>query len=183
MSKLDVYGLTLADSVTTKKGAKFAAARGSQPWSPGPLKVPFQPGNFDGKPSSKVNMVFNATAEVLEQLRELDAWAKIHIQTRSERLVGKQLSTAEVQYRYRSCVKESSLYEPTFKCKVDLDTVGMWDSKKAPAQAPESWRGLTVQPRLQLKGLWITEKEFGLQFEVLDVMLPEQTEAVRCCPF
>lgn len=184
MSTLDVYGFSLADPVTTGKGAKFVPVKAHPAWTPGPLKILFEPGNFAGALGDRVNMVFAASPEIASQLRALDSYVKVHLERTSERVIGKKLSEADVNYRYKPLLKPSDKYEPSFKCKVNLVKVRIWNNEKAPAEAPESWRGLMVHPRLLVKGLWITEKEFGLQLEATDLMLPDpEEETVIECPF
>ena len=184
MATIDWVALSIADTVTSGKGKSAQFSYAGQPvyWKPGALEVAFEPGTFSGEPASRVNMQFKAST-VQETLRALDAWIVFYVQANAERILGKAATKEEVQNRYQPCLKTSDKYEPTFKCKVNMQEpykVKMWGDDRKPREAPASWKGLLVAPKLRLKGLWIMGKDFGVLWEATDLMFEDQAPE---CPF
>ena len=184
MATIDWVALSIADTVTSgkEKSAQFSYAGQPVYWKPGALEVAFEPGTFSGEPASRVNMQFKAST-VQETLRALDAWIIEYVHVNAARILGRDVTKEDVKSRYQPCLKTSEKYEPTFKCKVNMEEpykVKMWGTDKMPREAPVSWKGLLVAPKLRLKGLWIMGKDFGALWEATDLMFEDQAPE---CPF
>ena len=193
MATIDFCALCIADTVTSGKGKSAQFSYAGQPvyWKPGALQVAFEPGTFTaagapgaraGEPASRVNMQFRATP-VQETLTAIDGWIVNYVQANSARILGKDVTKEEVQNRYQPCLKTSDKYEPTFKCKVNLEEpykVKLWGDDRQTREAPVVWKGLQVSPKLRLKCLWIMGRDFGALWEATDLMFEDQAPE---CPF
>ena len=58
--------------------------------------------------------------------------------------------------------------------------VKRWDQDKKPRPPPEDWTLCDVQPCLQIKGIWVMSKDFGLLIEMTDALVSESSQL---CPF
>ena len=75
----------------------------------------------------------------------------------------------------------SSLKGDALRCKINMDSVNVYDADRAQTRHPEVWRGRAVNALVALKGKWSTHTQTGYTIEVqalqlLDDMPPE-------CPF
>jgi hypothetical protein len=186
-AQLDLAQLHIADTVSSGKGKSAQISGNGQPvyWQPGVLPVAFEAGNFSKEPASRVNMVFRAT-QIQEALNALDAFVVAYVAQHSDRILGKPMSLADVQKVYQPCLKRSDKYDPTFKCKINVEApnqVRLWDGNKQPRKPPASWKGLAVSPRLRLKALWLMGCNFGCLWEATDLMFDEQPAQSIECPF
>ena len=184
MAAIDYAELSIADTVTSGKGKSANISYGGDPvyWTPGGLQVAFEPGSFNGEPATRVNMQFRASA-VEAALDKLDGWIVDYVAANAARILGKDMAKAEVQNRYQSCLRRSEKYEPTFKVKVNMEgqnQVRLWDTCKQARASPTAWKGLTVTPKLRLKGLWLMGRDFGALWEATDLMFEDQAPE---CPF
>jgi hypothetical protein len=184
MATIDFAALSIADTVTSGKGKSAQISYNGAPvyWKPGDLQVAFEPGAFNGEPASRVNMVFRATP-VQDTLTSLDMFIVNYVHLAAARILGKEATKDEVKSRYVPCLKTSDKYEPTFKCKVNLEEpykVKLWGDDRKPRESPASWQGLMVAPKLRLKGLWIMGRDFGALWEATDLMFEDQAPE---CPF
>ena len=55
-----------------------------------------------------------------------------------------------------------------------------WDEHKKPCPPPDDWTLYDVQPCLQIKGLWMMNKDVGLLIEMSDAQVGESS---LMCPF
>ena len=184
MATIDFAALSIADTVASGKGKSAQISYNGAPvyWTPGALQVAFEPGSFTGESTTRVNMQFRASA-IEAALDALDGWIVDYVAVNAARILGKDMTKAEVQNRYQPCLKSSEKYEPTFKVKVNmegLNQVRLWDSGKQARSSPQTWRGLTVTPKLRLKGLWLMGRDFGALWEATDLMFEDQAPE---CPF
>jgi hypothetical protein len=58
--------------------------------------------------------------------------------------------------------------------------VKCWDLDKKPRPPPDDWTLCEVQPCIQIKGLWVMSKDFGLLIEMADALVSESSQL---CPF
>ena len=186
MATIDYSKLSVADPVTSAKGAKSAAFNyNGLPviWKPDSMQVLFEPGTFSGEPSNRLNLVLLPDSNIQQQLDKLDSWVVQYMMKHCERLFGKKLSDGDIHNRYQPCLKKSDKYNPSFKVKLTLEgpsKTRLWDSSKQPRDAPEVWRKADVTPVLKLKGLYFMGKDSGCLWEAQDLMVAEATTS---CPF
>ena len=187
MATIDYSKLSVADPVTSAKGAKSAAFNyNGLPviWKPDSMEVLFEPGTFNGEPSNRLNLVLLPDSNIQEQLDDLDSFVVQHMTQHCERLIGKKLTEGEIHNRYQPCLKKSEKgYSPSFKVKLTLEGPGktrLWDNSKQPRDPPKIWRKADVAPALKLKGLYFMGKDYGCLWEAQDLMV---TEATTSCPF
>ena len=195
MATIDFAQLSIADTVTSGKGKSanisYVVAGAPVYWRPGGLQVAFEPGSFGGErsqgcsqpqPATRVNMQFRASA-IQDTLDKLDTWIVEYVKQNVIRILGKDMTVGEVHNRYQPCLKRSEKYEPTFKVKVNMEgpnQVRLWDTSKQARSSPTAWKGLTVTPRLRLKGLWLMGRDFGALWEATDLMFDDEPPE---CPF
>ena len=156
-------------------------------WQPDSQIVAFQPTAFQNETATRVNLVMRASQQAVESLTALDQYIVNYSVQNSETLFGKTLSIEEVKLRYSPSLKQSEKgYEPTFKAKINLSGRGKlncWDTDGKQRDAPDSWIGTSVQPRMILKCLWIMPKEFGCLFDCSDALIAETSPENTTCPF
>ena len=185
-STLEISSFLLGDMTTSKKGAKtIPLSDANKPiiWMPEAQKVAFEPKSFSGE--TRVNLVLNASPSVADALKAFDEQVIHQCFTESQRIFGKSLTLDEVRLRYSPCLKVSDKgYEPTFKMKISLESpvVKCWNMDKTSRKIPSSWVGLSVQPRIVLRCLWLMPTAFGCLFECTDALLCESETKVEC-PF
>ena len=181
---LDLAALTLGPLVTTAKGAKQAPFTGAAAWAPpGYHDVVFEPKPYV-EDAARVNLVLRAGAGDLEaQLRALDDWAVTAAAAASEQLFGKVMSKEQAAERYTPLLKDSDKYAATFRLKMNVagkNAVRLWTPEALRRGAPERWTQCSARPLIQLKGLWIMGRDFGVLAETSDVQLEERGAV---CPF
>ena len=188
-SAFDLTALTLSNPVAGAKGAKTATlSYQNKPiiWQPDAQTVAFEPTAYQNEVNAtRVNLVMRASLQTVETLTELDEHMINICTLNSENLFGRSLSSEDVKLRYSPCLKKSDKYDSTFKAKINLSGKGQlkcWDGERKPRDAPATWIGSSVQPRIALRCIWIMPKEFGCLFECSDVLIGEATPE-NVCPF
>ena len=183
----DLAAITVGTPVVSAKGAKTVPlSSNGNPivWLPDTQIVAHQPSAFQNEEATRVNMVMRASPSVIEALTSLDEYMIELGVSQSERFFGKPLTKDEVSMRYNPCLKKSDKgYEPTFKAKINLSGRGKlkcWSMDKTQREAPDSWIGCSVQPRMTLRSIWVMPKEFGCMLDCSDVLIDE---AGPECPF
>ena len=186
MASFDLSALQLGEALAGSKGAKTVpiAANGKPLiWLPGAHEVAFTPSAFSGEDVSRVNLVLRASGDVVRTLMELDEYICALAAVESTKVFGKSLTLEEVKARFCSSLKTSEKYPTTFKCKINLagrGQVKLWDSDRQARKEPGCWTACTAAPRIVVKGLWVSAKEFGVLYEATDLLLDE---APQSCPF
>jgi len=66
------------------------------------------------------------------------------------------------------------------KCKLNKDSVKIYDVDGKPTKAPPTWRGMKIHACLNIKGKWSTRTQSGLCIEVPHIQLQEEDAT---CPF
>jgi len=185
---LDLSALSLGPLVVSGKGAKQAAitAYGAPAlWVPEGFRgVAFEPKGFLGMDeATRVNLVLRA-GDLEAQLRALDDWAVGAVAAASEEILGKAMTKDQAADRYIPLLKESEKYPATFRLK--MNTAGrsatrLWTSEGVRRDAPERWTECAARPLINIRGVWVMGRDFGLLTETSDVQIQEL--APTTCPF
>jgi hypothetical protein len=175
--------LTLGEAVATRAGSKNAVLLGDTSWSPGPLKVQWEPKSFDGSESSRVSICLQSTDAAEADLAGLESWAVATVASDPRRYLGQSISTQQVKDRFVSCVKANDRGFKTIRCKVNLtgkNAVRCWDEKKAQRPMPEEWLGLFLSPHIVARSIWAQSSQWGIVLELTDAQVLEPKLE---CPF
>ena len=150
-------------------------------WTPGELECAFEPKSFDGSDASRVSLCLRPAQAVLSQLDALDT-AILNMAHRTPQWFGKDLTPQQIDDRYVSAVTTSASHPPLFRPKINLSGARpcrFWRSGHR-VEAPQSWAGALVTPRICLKALWFSQGQFGPLLEVHDAQVQHAQET---CPF
>ena len=187
MPTLEMNSLSLGELQVSSKGAKqvplFCSDKPLQ-WRPGPLKVQWQPKAFNGPDASRVAICFASNESVEAYLQQLDAWVVKVVSDASRKYFGQDLSPTQIAERYSPAVKVSQKGYSHLRAKMNLtgrNGVKCWDAEsKQQRKMPDDWTMCEVSPCLEIKGLWIMNKDFGLLIEMTDALI---SESFTVCPF
>ena len=150
-----------------------------------PARCLFGPSTFDKDESAaRQGVPFELTQELSEFFSRLDVWAKTYIEQESERLLGKQLTTAQVEAGYVSCVKETPGKSPLLKLKLNMQHSAkpcrFWHADGTEAPWPLDW-AIPFQIRVKVSHMWIMgakeRAEFGFVCLLEDAMAKQQPAA------
>jgi hypothetical protein len=187
MPALEMTSLKLGEVALIGKGAKVAPLTcdgGTLKWTPGPLQILFQPKAFNDPAATRVSVCFKSTPHIEEYIEELEAWILKEVASNPQLYLGQALTEAQVGERFTSAIKTSDKGYKHLRAKMNIGTgkgaVKCWDSNKMPRQPPDDWTLCEVQPCLQIKGLWVMSKDFGLLVEMADALVSESSLS---CPF
>ena len=186
MPALEMTSLKLGEVALIGKGAKVApltSEGGALKWTPGPLQILFQPKAFNDPAATRVSVCFKSTPQIEEYIEELEAWILKEVASNPQQYLGQALSEAQVRERFTSAIKTSDKGYRHLRAKMNLAGKGQvkcWDENKRPRQPPDDWTLCEVQPCLQIKGLWVMSKDFGLLIEMADALVSESSQL---CPF
>ena len=187
MPPLETSRLSIGDLLVSSKGGKSVPIYDcEQPlvWKPGPLSVTWQPKAFNDPSATRVSICFNSNPEVEAYLSALDAWVLKAVAAAPRKYFGVDLTPEQVVERYTSSIKTTQRGYSHLRAKMNLsgkNAVRCWDAQtKARRQIPEEWLACEVQPSIEIKGIWIMNKDFGLLLECTDALVSEYMAA---CPF
>ena len=184
---IDFSRLQAAPVATSQKGAKTSQLTIDGTaiyWSPGWMEVAFEPKSFDGSDASRVSLCLRPTPVIQAQLAELDAAVLTLAHANAQAFFGKDLTPEQIQDRYVSPVKTSTSHPPLFRPKINLTgqkPCRFWHANSR-AEAPVTWAGAQVMPRICVKAIWFNAGQFGCLTEVHDAIVLESTDA-DMCPF
>jgi hypothetical protein len=183
MPAFETSSLTLGDAIVTRSGSRNSALSGSTTWSPGDLKVQWQPKVFPGSDSTRVSISFQSTEAAATDLANLESWVLHTVASDPRRFIGQSWSSPQVKDRFVSCLKESDRGFSTIRCKMNTEgknQVRCWDESKALREMPEDWTSVSVRPQIIAKGVWSQSSQWGLVLELVDAQI---SEAKPECPF
>ena len=151
------------------------------------LSSPFDASGYNDPDASRVSLCVEADEELVEWCKELDVEILKMCRQQSKKLFGKEIYIeSELKPNYFSPLKQNERYGTQhFKMKMNKTGKGavrVWNKGGLAREMPENWQGLQIQARVVLKSLWIQSRNFGLTFEVSDVMVCSETEPLSC-PF
>jgi hypothetical protein len=186
---VDFTRLQAAPVATSQKGAKTSQLTidgAAIYWSPGWMEVAFEPKAYDGSDASRVSLCLRVcpTSVILKQLAQLDDAVLTLAHANAQAFFGKDLTPEQIQDRYVSPVKTSTSHPPLFRPKINLTgqkPCRFWQANSR-AEAPVTWAGAQVTPRLCVKALWFNAGQFGCLCEVHDAIVHESSDA-EMCPF
>jgi len=184
---VDFSRLQAAPVATSQKGAKTSQLTidgAAIYWSPGEMECAFEPKAYDGSDASRVSLCMRPTPVIQAQLAELDAAVLSLAHANAQAFFGKDLTPEQIQDRYVSPVKTSTSHPPLFRPKINLmgqKPCRFWQNNVR-AEAPMTWAGAQVTPRLCIKSVWFNAGQFGCLTEVHDAIVLESTDA-EMCPF
>ena len=152
-----------------------------------PCQICFEPsayGDSEGT-QTRVNAVFRPCESVAAELARVDEWLLQLAVAQSSSWFGRAKTLEQLRENYTPILKETEKYGPQFRAKMNLappSQTKVWDVDKAPRAAPEAWKGATVRPRLQLRGLYFMgPSQFGAIVEATDLQVLEESSS--SCPF
>ncbi len=150
------------------------------------MEVIWEPKGYNEEDASRVSLVMRPGAGEVAELDALDSWFVAYLTKNSDRLLGAAHTEEQVKQKYQSCLKRSERYGEQVRAKMNLRGFGkasFWDCDNKPTEAPEEFRGSTVQVQIHVKGIYIG-KEVGPILEVTDVKMVDGAEKVEvACPF
>jgi hypothetical protein len=184
---LETSRLSIGELLLTPKGAKQVPIFDSdQPlfWRPGKLNVLWQPKAFNDPDASRVAICFSSTEEVEAYLSALDAWVIKAMAAAPRKYFGQDLTLEQIKERYTPALKTTQKGYTHLRAKMNCSgrtAVRCWSAEtRAKTDQPADWTTVEVQPSLQIKGLWIMNKDFGLLIEMTDALIFENAAP---CPF
>jgi hypothetical protein len=188
MPPLETRDLKLGELTLIGKGAKVAplttSNAGPVKWMPGRLQMLFQPKAFNDPAASRVSACFRTTPGVEEYISELESWIIQEVASNPQMYLGQACSEAKVREMFTSALKTSEKGYTHLRVKMNLagkGAVKCWDeNNRLPRPFPEDWTLCEVSPFLQIKGIWVMNRDFGLLIEMTDALL---TESSQLCPF
>ena len=187
MPTLETNTLSLNELQISGKGAKqvlLYSRDAALVWKPGPLRVQWQPKAFNDPDASRVAICFQSNEEVESYLQALDTWVIKTLALAPRKYFGQDLTESQIKERYTPALKTSQKGYVHLRAKMNLagrNGVRCWDAEsRLQRKAPEDWTVCEVQPSLEIKGLWLMSKDFGLLLEMTDCLINETS---TLCPF
>jgi hypothetical protein len=184
---LETSSLKLGELVVSGKGAKqvpLTSADIPLVWRPGPLRVQWQPKAFNDPEASRVAICFQATGEVEAYVQALESWVLDALSAAPRKYFGQDLAPLQIRERFVSAIKTSQKGYAHLRAKMNLAgraQVRCWNAEDRKARKqPEDWTMCEVQPCLEIKGLWVMNRDFGLLIEMTDALISESSSI---CPF
>ena len=177
--------LQIGPLVTGSNGAKIAVIsqeNGPAMWMPEAMQPVFEPKTFEDG-ATRMTLVLHPAPEQEAYLKSLDAWCRAAVLLQSEQLFGKALTLQQITQCYQSSLKTSDNYPPNLRIKIALtgaNATRYWNSAGQKTNAPDTWLGNTIRPRIRIKALRFMAKQFGIVMELTDAQIL-QVEAK--CPF
>ena len=171
----------LADQFVTARGAKIctlsshgAPARVIQTT---PVRIPFEPGNFDkSSTSTRQTLVICCSPEMEQYFDALDAWAIEYLTAHAERLFKKPMTKEQIQGGYKSAVTRKGAYPAQIRAKINTEgahACDYWTSDGSRREPPSDWRSVEYIPSLTIRQLWQMGADFGWVIEVTDLLIIE----------
>ena len=149
-----------------------------------PAQCLFGPSTYEkDEAAARQGVPFALTQDISEFVTSLDLWAKAYIEKESERLLGKALTTEQVEAAYNSCIKTSpkgSLLKLKINMPNSAKPCRFWNADGSQAEWPLDW-GIDFKLKLKISHLWIMgsgpRAEFGLVCLLEDCMPRKQVHA------
>ena len=187
---------TICEPQASKSGGKTAAVLGpkGEPicFTLPALRSPFDASAYNDPDATRVNLSLEIGSEqqdIIDWCASLDAWVVQYCSKNCRRMLGKDYAMeSELRPLYYSPLKANEKYGThLFKMKMNKGTgrhaVRIWNKGGLKREPPPDWAGLTVQPRVVLKSMWLQgSRSFGLTFECTDAMIAGEGVPVDC-PF
>ena len=187
MPSLETRALKLGEVTLLGKGAKVAPLTShgeALMWRPGSLQILFQPKAFNDPTATRVSVCFKSTPEIEDYIHELEQWILKEVASNPTMYLGQSCTAAQVQERFTSALKTSDKGYVHLRVKMNISgrsQVKCWDANtRLPRPPPDDWTLCEVTPFLQIKGLWVMSKDFGLLLEMSDALVSESSQL---CPF
>ena len=180
---IETSSLTLGEISLSGKGAKSVSIMPATMWSPGELRVLWQPSGFNDPSANRVAISFTSTPEVEVDILQLENWVLETLAANPQKYFGQELSLVQLKGRFTSAIKTSEKGYRSLRAKMNFTGKGAvqcWTAEKAKRELPEDWTACSVKPRLQIKSIWLMSREFGLLLEMSDALLEVVSVA---CPF
>ena len=177
--------LLICPLITSPNGAKMAfISQENAPvlWMPEPMQPVFEPKPFE-EGATRMSLVLHTAPEQETYIKSLDAWCRAAVLLQSEQLFGKALTLQQISQCYQSCLKTSDNYPPSLRVKIAVSgpsATRYWNSTGQKTKAPDTWLGYAIKPRIRIKALWFTAKQFGIVLDLTDAQI---LEAEVKCPF
>ena len=150
----------------------------------GPLRVVWKPSAFQQPDASRVNICFAADNETSGYFMRVDKKIIRMLFDDPMKYFGQPLTYEQIRERYQPAIKvNTEKGYTTLRAKMNLSgpaKVRCWSPEKTPREMPLDWSMADVSPRLQIKGLWVMAREFGLLVEMTDALIEERSVV---CPF
>lgn len=179
---LETSSLSLGELLISSKGSKqvpLASQNAPLVWRPGPLRVQWQPKAFNDPEASRVAICFQATDQVEAYITQLEDWVIRAVAAAPSKYLGQDLTENQIRERLTSAIKVSQKGYSHLRVKMNLAgraAVRCWDATtQAKRPAPEDWTMCEVQPCLEVKGLWVMNKDSGLLIEMTDALISESS--------
>jgi hypothetical protein len=183
MPAFETSALSFGDLCSSGKGAKTVPLLGPNTYSPGELRVLWEPKSFDGTDQNRVSISFSPTSDVEADVLDLEKWVIARLSVDSRKYFGQELTEAQVRDRFVSALKTSEKGFRSLRAKMNFtgrNGVQCWDQNKQKRELPDDWLCSSVTPIFRVKGLWIMSREMGLLFEMEHAQIGE---AKAECPF
>ena len=187
MPALEIKTLSLGELSVSGKGSKSIPLYSQDAplvWRPGPLRVQWQPKAYNDPEANRVAVCFQATDAVEAYLHVLEDWVIKTLALAPKKFFGQDLSESQIRERYNPAIKVSQKGYSHLKAKMNIagrTGVRCWDTEtRAQRKQPDDWTMCEVQPSLEIKGLWVMNKDFGLVIEMTDALISESS---TLCPF
>ena len=187
MPTLETNTLSLGELQISSKGAKqiqLFSRDAPLVFRPGALRVQWQPKAFNDPDASRVAICFQSNEEVESYLQALDSWVIKTLALASKKYFGQDLSESQLKERYTPAIKVSQKGYAHLRAKMNLagrNGIKCWDAEsRLQRKTPEDWTTCEVQPSLEIKGIWLMNKDFGLLIEMTDALISETS---TLCPF
>jgi len=187
MPTLETSVLSLGELQVSGKGAKqvpLFCQDGPLVYRPGHLNVQWQPKAFNDPEASRVAICFRSTPEVETYFSQLDEWVLKAMASTPRRYFGQDLTPDQIKERYNPAIKVSQKGYAHLRAKMNIagrNAVRCWNEADRKARPlPDDWTMCEVQPCLEVKGLWVMNKDFGLLIEMTNALIGDTSSL---CPF
>ena len=138
------------------------------------LSVPFEPSSWGGSAEARKSVKFNIPQPVFEGMAELEDWCRQVLEH----------DHPTVQALWTSCIKPTERYSATLKAKINVAgprQARFYDQAAQPTEPPTSWKGLSVNVVVHVRGVYFQNQGIGLMLEVTDLRYTKPSEPA--CPF
>ena len=187
-------GLTIADTISTGLGRKFAKLlpQALTIQTQIPMASPFGrtfPGDKGAAAGAqRVSLDLRCTCPTtLAIFQEIDAWAVAELAKNSERIFGKKMSLEQVQAAYRPCLRRKEGFAPLLHTKMTLDAgpnaTSFWDEQKQRRLPPDDFRNVSLLLKLSVPHLWLSAGTCGFVVNVTSYQIMPQVPEIEECPF
>jgi len=177
-----LQALQLGDVTTNAKGAKMALlTNGGERFcftTPGPVRTPFGPTNFDrDAAAARQTLDIRCDEAVSGFFQALDEWAVEYISAHSERLFKKSLTLNQVKDSYHPCLRQAANYPPLLRTKLNMPgargACRFWTADEQQRGPPVDWREAELTAHLHISHLWLMGGSCGLCVNTTDLLVSE----------